>query len=183
VLVKPYTAIYLYPIILLLIFPAPRCSFRIILLLKRRFELTPREKEKLEKWFAAVPEFKLAYDTKERGYDIWAYANSSRDAEDRFENWSDRIPKEVESAFREFLSMVKRWGRHIFNFFDYRFTNAFTESKNRDIKSLQRHGRRTSFVVLRARVLYLSTTRKEPKPKEEITIKCIREAMKFEEDK
>jgi transposase len=36
------------------------------LLLKRRFELTPKEKEQLEQWFQAVPEFKLAYDTKER---------------------------------------------------------------------------------------------------------------------
>ena len=148
------------------------------LLLKRRFELTEKERAKLETWFESVPEFKLAYDTKEAGYDIWKYASSSRDAVHRFEKWADGIPKEVITAFRKFLRMIKRWGKYIFNFFDYRVTNAFTESKNRDVKTIQRHGRRTSFIVLRARLIYMAVARKEPVRKGELNARQIREAMK-----
>jgi hypothetical protein len=56
------------------------------LLLKRRFELTEGERDKLEKWYESVPEFRLAYDTKERGYDIWKYATSSLEAKRVFTN-------------------------------------------------------------------------------------------------
>jgi transposase len=148
------------------------------LLLKRRFELTEQEKEKLKNWFEIVPEFKLAYDTKEAGYDIWKNASSKREAEELFKNWRDAMPEEMRPAFLGFLKMFKRWGEFIFNFFDHRVTNAFTESKNRDVKSLQRHGRRTSFIVLRARLLYADQLRKPPRFQEKIRASHIRAAMK-----
>jgi transposase len=153
------------------------------LLLKRRFELTKKENEQLEKWFEKVPEFKLAYDTKESGYDIWKYAWSTSDAKERFTNWRENIPEEVKPSFQGFLKMCKRWGEYIFNFFDFRVTNAFTESKNREIKSLQRHGRRTSFIVLRARLLYSELMRKPPRIHVEINASHIREAMKKAKEK
>jgi transposase len=153
------------------------------LLLKRRFDLTEKEKDQLKKWFRMVPEFKLAYDTKEAGYDIWKYSSSRNDAKRRFKKWRDNIPEEVEPAFKGFVNMITRWERYIFNYFEYRVTNAFTESKNRDIKSFQRHGRRTSFVVLRARLIFLPLTRKVSHTKEEINACHIRGAMKKAEEK
>jgi transposase len=153
------------------------------LLLKRRFELTEKENEQLETWFEKVPEFKLAYNTKETGYDIWKYASSKSDADERFTDWRENIPEEVKPAFQGFLNMVKRWGQYIFNFFDFRVTNAFTESKNREIKSLQRHGRRTSFIVLRARLLYAELMRKPARIQVEINARRIREAMKKAKEK
>lgn len=100
------------------------------LLLKRRFELTEVERDKLEKWYESVPEFRLAYDTKERGYDIWKYALSSLEAKRRFKQWRDEIPKEVAPAFQKFLKTVERWRKYIFNFFECKVSNAYTESKN-----------------------------------------------------
>jgi transposase len=101
----------------------------------------------------------------------------------RFKKWRDEIPKEVAPAFQKFLKTVERWRKYIFNFFDYKVSNAYTESKNRDIKSLQRHGRRTSFIVLRARLLFMSVMRKPPSPKRRIGIRQIREAMKKAKEK
>lgn len=146
------------------------------LLLKRRFELTEKQKEQLNAWFEEVPEFKLAYDLKEAGYDIYK-ATTRRSAEKRFDEWGESIPEELRPAFKPFLSMVNRWRQYIFNYFDHKVSNAYTESKNRDIKSLQRQGRRTSFVVLRARLLYAWVARKPPRPKSEIKARQIRKAL------
>jgi transposase len=146
------------------------------LLLKRRHELTEKEKEKLEAWFREVPEFKQAYDLKEAGYDIYK-STSRQNAEKNFEKWEKKIPENLEPAFRSFVRMVRRWGPYIFNYFEHPFTNAFTESKNRDIKSLQRQGRRISFTVLRARFVYAHIALKPPRPKVVIKPQQIREAM------
>lgn len=147
------------------------------LLLKRRFELTEKQKEQLNAWFEEVPEFKLAYDIKEAGYDLYK-ATTRRSAEKRFAEWDESIPEDLRPAFMPFLNMVKRWRQYIFNYFDHKVSNAYTESKNRDIKSIQRQGRRTSFAVLRARLLHAWVARKSPRPKSEIKARQIRKAMK-----
>ncbi|MDQ3816587.1 MAG: ISL3 family transposase [Acidobacteriota bacterium] len=147
------------------------------LLLKRRFELTGKEKSQLNAWFEAVPEFRQAYDLKEAGYDIYKATTRHR-AEKRFEEWRASIPENLETAFRGFIGTVGRWRKYIFNYFDYMVSNALTESKNRDIKSLQRQGRRTSFPVLRAKLVYAGVARKPARPKSEIKAKHIRSAMK-----
>lgn len=123
------------------------------LLLKRRSELTEDEKEQLKVWFERIPEFKLAFELKEEVFDIWRLSQRI-EAEKRYDDWLKKIPKDLEEPFRKFTGAVRRWRRYIFNYFDHRVTNAFTESKNRDVKSLQRQGRRTSFTILRARLLY-----------------------------
>lgn len=147
------------------------------LLLKRRFELTAEQKSQLDAWFKDVPEFKQAYDLKEAGYDVYK-STTKRNAKKNFAKWKERIPKNLEPAFRNFLGMVKRWGSYIFNYFDFKVSNAFTESKNRDIKSLQRQGRRTSFPVLRARLIHGDVTQMPDRPKAEIKAGDIRKAMK-----
>jgi transposase len=147
------------------------------LLLKRRHELTDKEKKQLGAWFKEIPEFKWAYDLKEAGYDIYKSA-TRRSAEKHFDEWREKIPEVLEPAFRDFLSMVRRWRQYIFNYFDHKVTNAFTESKNRDVKSLQRQGRRTSFAVLRARLVHADVGRKPPRPKSGIKTRHIRKAMK-----
>lgn len=147
------------------------------LLLKRRFELTDDEKNKLEAWFEEVPEFKQAYDLKEAGYDLFK-ATSRRDAEKRFEKWKASIPENLKPAFKGVLGTFGRWGKYIFNYFDHPVSNAYTESKNRDIKTLQRQGRRTSHAVLRAKLLYGPVALKPPQQKNRVKVKEIRKAMK-----
>jgi transposase len=147
------------------------------LLLKRRHELTNEQKSQLDAWFEKVPEFKQAYDLKEAGYDIYK-STTRRSAEKNFAKWEWRIPENLEPAFRDFLNMVKRWEPYIFNYFDFKVSNAYTESKNRDVKSLQRHGRRTSFPVLRARLIHGWVVWMPERPKAEIKAGHIRKAMK-----
>lgn len=146
------------------------------LLLKRRFELTKKQKEQLEKWFEEVPEFKEAFDLKEAGYDIYK-ATSRQSAEKHFEEFEKNMPKHLKPAFQSFLGMVKRWKPYIFNYFDYKVSNALTESKNRKIKTLQRLGPRTSFPVLRARVIFADVARMPPQPKSKIKAQDIRKTM------
>lgn len=50
---------------------------------------------------------------------------------------------------------IGNWHKDVFNYFDHRETNAFTESANSLIKDVYRKGRGYSFEVLRAKVLYL----------------------------
>lgn len=147
------------------------------LLLKRRFELTEKERAQLDAWFESVPEFKEAYDLKEAAYDLYK-ATTRHTAERRFEEWKASIPKSMEPAFRNFLGTVGRWKKYIFNYFDYKVSNAFTESKNRDIKTLQRQGRRTSFPVLRAKLVHAGVARKPPRTKSGMKAAHIRSVMK-----
>ena len=147
------------------------------LLLKRRHELTAEEKRQLGKWFKKVPEFKAAYDLKEAGYNLYRITTRDR-AEQRFAEWKESIPEELKPAFDEFLGTVGRWEKYIFNYFDHRVSNAFTEGKNRGIKTLQREGPRTSHPVLRARLLYAHVTRNPKKRKSKVKTRDIRKAMK-----
>jgi transposase len=146
------------------------------LLLKRRFELTKKQKDQLEKWFEEVPEFKEAFDSKEAGYDIYK-ATSRESAEKHFEEFEKNMPQHLKPAFQAFLGTVKRWRPYIFNYFDNKVSNALTESKNRKIKTLQRLGPRTSFPVLRARVIFADVTIIPPQPKSKIKAQQIRKAM------
>jgi len=147
------------------------------LLLKRRHELTQEQKIALDKWFEEVPEFKEAYDLKEAGYDLYK-STTRRSAEKNFAKWRQRIPENLKPAFRKFLRMIERWKTYIFNYFEFRVSNAYTESKNRDVKSIQRNGRRTSCPVLRARLLFAEDVRMPAPPEAEIKAKHIRKAMK-----
>jgi hypothetical protein len=67
-------------------------------------------------------------------------------------------------AFGPLLTAMVNWSDEIFNFFDHRFTNAYTESANSLIKTVQREGRRCDFETVRAKVLYGGALRRERRP-------------------
>ena len=46
------------------------------------------------------------------------------------------------------------WGDYVFNYFDYPYTNAFTESSNRRVKDIQREGRGGDFKTVRAKMIF-----------------------------
>lgn len=56
------------------------------------------------------------------------------------------------------------WSDEIFNFLDYSFTNAYTESANNLIKTVQWEGRRCDFDTVRVKVLYGGAIRQESQP-------------------
>jgi hypothetical protein len=130
------------------------------LLRKRREQLTPPELKELEMWFDIKPDLRLAYDVVEACLQIW-HSSSSRTSRARYQRWLGRFPLELRKDFAELLSAFKNWGKFIFNYFDHRYTNAFTESSNRLVKDIQREARGCGFDTLRGKVVHGTLLKKE----------------------
>ena len=62
-----------------------------------------------------------------------------------------------------FADTVENWRTEIFNYFDFRFTNAITESLNKVSKEISAQGRGYKFDVLRAKLLYRNEAAKPAK--------------------
>jgi transposase len=123
------------------------------LLQKRKNTLTADKKKQLKERLMQIPQLEEAHKLKEQFFNVW----KSRDrikAEERYDQWVETIPQYLQYAFSDLLNTVTNWREEIFNYFDYRVTNAFTESVNCIIKSMQRHGRGYTFEVTRAKLLY-----------------------------
>ena len=58
---------------------------------------------------------------------------------------------------------MERWHTEIFNYFDYRFTNATSEGLNSLVQALNSQGRGYGFKVLRYKSLYHKPTITKPK--------------------
>jgi len=125
------------------------------LLLNRNYALGRKKKKSLSEWCSQLPDLKTIYELKEEFFNIWKYSDRGR-AELAFSVWKGKIPPHLEYAFAELLTAFGNWHREIFNYFDYRVTNAFTESANNLVKSLQRLSRGASFEIIRAKILYKS---------------------------
>jgi len=129
------------------------------LLLKRPNTLTEEQLEVLAQLETLHPEFKQAYDLKERFYDIYE-ASSKEDAIQRFYDWENNIPKHLKS-FRDVAKIVNNNFEDIFTYWEapIRITNAYTEGHNGITKVANRMGRGYTFEVLRAKMLYNKVAR------------------------
>lgn len=141
------------------------CLFDRFILLKRGYNLSQTQRDTLRQWGEKVPEVRIAYELKEEFLEIWSLSGRN-EAERRYRRWKQKIPSSLESAFSTITGAVKNWGREIFNYFDHKITNAFTESANNIIKSVQREGRAYSYEIVRAKMLYggAFVTRRPPHP-------------------
>lgn len=99
------------------------------------------------------PQLALAFDLKEEFFLLYE-CQSRSDAEQAFEKWKKSIPPEFKHGFGEVATTVDRHHQNIFNFYDSRITNGFTEAKNGVVKAANRLGRGYSFKVIRAKFLY-----------------------------
>jgi transposase len=119
-------------------------------------------------WFKRYPLLEQAYWLKEGIRDVYNYSNDKQEALERYAKWESEIPKE----FKEFKEIRRTFNNNkteIFNYFDRQFTNAYTESVNNIIKSVEKAGKGYSFDVLRAKVLYgTKATLKKPKYSDEM---------------
>lgn len=124
-------------------------------LLKRRHDLTDRDRLLMESWTAAIPVLGFAYHAKEDFFDIWG-ETSAATAMDRYDDWAARLDTEVAGQFSDVLTAMRNWRREIFNYFDLkdRVTNAYTEAFNGLARVANRNGRGYSFDVIRARMLF-----------------------------
>jgi transposase len=121
---------------------------------KRTDQLKPHELAERERWFDLKPELRLAHLVVVSCLEIWHSSSSSKTARERYRRWLLKFPLELREDFKELLTAFRNWEEYIFNYFDHRYTNAFTESSNRLVKDIQRETRSCEFKTLRARVIY-----------------------------
>lgn len=123
------------------------------ILLEREGRLSTDEHDKMLEWFELHPELELAYRMKESFHEIYN-CGDKEDAQAFARAWLDSLPPEMEYAFGAARTALTNWWGEIFNFYDHRVTNAYTESTNRLAKDMNRMGRGYSFEVMRARLIY-----------------------------
>ena len=129
------------------------------LLLRRLHDLNQQEYEIVKGWIEDFPRLGAAYVLKEGFFSIWD-AWSRAKAEQLYAAWLAIIQADLLADFRPLLQAMHNWNTQIFNYFDQRITNAYTESINNLIKGMNRMGRGYSFDVLKARLLYNEEARK-----------------------
>ena len=139
-------------------------------LLKRKHDLTIQEQINLEAWTKSFPILGMVYDLKESFYSIWDIDDKAT-AETVLDAWVKSIPDGIIGAFEPLITAISNWKEEIFNYFDHKATNAYTESLNSVIRYVDRIGRGYSFDVLRTKILYSQGIRKPCKPKYDNSLK------------
>ena len=110
-------------------------------LLKRRKELNDFDDQiKLQVWTDMFPLLGQAYELKEQFIDIYE-ANTVNEAYELYQNWLSNVPTELIIYFEDLIRAVNNWEEEIFNYFNSPITNAYTESLNRLIKTMNHVGR------------------------------------------
>jgi len=118
----------------------------------------------LQVWTQNFPLLGQAYKLKEQFFDIYE-AESINDAYKLYQNWVKNVPKELMTYFEDLIKAMNNWEEEIFNYFNSPITNAYTESLNRLIKTMNHVGRGYSFEALRAKILFTQGYRKVKKKK------------------
>lgn len=134
------------------------------LLLKRGRNLSPEQRLVMQTWTHHFPDLAAAYEAKEAFYDVYDSLDR-RTAEARYGAWERSLTPAMRTAFKDLLSATRNWREPIFNYFDHRVTNAYTEAINGLVKITNRNGRGYSFDVLRAKMLLSREAVKKDAPR------------------
>lgn len=134
-------------------------------LLKRRKDLNDFDDQiKLQVWTDMFPLLGQAYELKEQFFDIYE-AKSIDEAYKLYQDWLASMPEELMTYFSDLIKAMGNWEEEIFNYFTSPITNAYTESLNRLIKTMNHVGRGYSFEALRAKILFTQGYRKVKRKK------------------
>src|SRR5690625_1391851 len=134
-------------------------------LLKRRKDLNDFDDQiKLQVWTDMFPLLGQAYELKEQFFDIYE-AKSIDEAYNLYQDWLASMPEELMTYFSDLIKAMGNWEEEIFNYFTSPITNAYTESLNRLIKTMNHVGRGYSFEALRAKILFTQGYRKVKRKK------------------
>lgn len=123
------------------------------ILLTRKKKLEPKDHLILEVWLDRFPNLKTAYELKESFFNIWD-SDNKEDAIKQYDEWKKSIPTEAKPAFSSLTTAMTNWREEVFSYFDYRITNAYTESVNGLAKAINREGRGYTFSVIRTKMLH-----------------------------
>jgi len=124
--------------------------------------LSPKDIDKRNMWFARHTPLMIAYWLKEGLRDIYL-AKDRYEAYQIYYTWESAIPNELR-AFREVADTINNCKQEVFNYFltETKYTNAYTESINNQIKRVEKDGIGYSFPILRAKCLYGSQENEKP---------------------
>lgn len=123
------------------------------ILLHRKRDLDDRDLFLLSTWTENYPQLGQAYELKEDFFNIWDETDKQT-AWAKYEAWKASIPTDLAGQFKDITTAVENWKEPIFNYFDTRVTNAYTEALNGVMKVVNRNGRGYSFEAIRAKMLY-----------------------------
>lgn len=138
-------------------------------LLTRKHDLKDWQHLTMETWLNAFPDLKTAYDLKEGFYGVWD-AKCDKEARERYAKWKAGIPADQKAVWEPLTKAMENWQNEIFAYFKpgHQFTNAFTESSNRGIKTKQRDARGMKFESYRAKILFAQEHKVvKPKPRKQ----------------
>lgn len=123
------------------------------LLAQRDRTLSEAERQRVLETLQPFPILVAAYEAKESFLQIYD-APDRKSAEQALDAWLDGLPRELSGYFRAVTLAVSNSREIILNYFEHRYTNAFTEAANGISKLLQRTGRGYGFEVMRVKLLY-----------------------------
>lgn len=128
-------------------------------LFKRARDLSTTEQATLQRWTTLFPALGVAYALREEFAALYEHPSRAK-AEAAALVWEAKATKAAVPMFRETMGVLQSWRTEIFNYYDYKVTNAYTESVNNLAKTINRMGRGYSFEVIRARLLFDQKARK-----------------------
>ena len=109
-------------------------------LLKNPENLTPTQKDKLDRAFLQAPELKLIYDHKEKFRAIFNQHLTRKQGEIELNKWMEEAKKMKNKHLNNFLYMLNDWKEYVLNYFIHRFTTSVIEGINNSIKTVKRMG-------------------------------------------
>jgi transposase len=124
---------------------------------KDRNKLTESQMAKLDAQLELYPKLNTCYWLKEHLRDVYQ-CTDKKEAYGKYYEWEcevDETAKRIKiPEIQGVQRMINKMKHQVFNYFDSRYTNGFTERFNRDVKDMIRDGNGYEFDTLRAKVLY-----------------------------
>lgn len=130
-----------------------------MIVLRREHTLTDQEALTLSGWVRNYPDLGVAHRLKEEFFKIYDH-KTRNDALTAFVAWDASVTPDIRWAFQDLIRVWRNWQPYILNYFDHLVTNAYTESLNNLIRSMDRRGRGYSFDALRAKMLFTESAHK-----------------------
>lgn len=116
-------------------------------LLTRKSELNDFDDQiKLQLWTKNFPLLGKGYELKEKFFNIYE-AETKAKAYQLYQSWLTDIPKELMPYFDPLIKSMTNWEEEVFSYLNVSITNAYTESLNRLIKTINHVG---SWLLIRS---------------------------------
>ena len=107
------------------------------IVLKRRENLSHKERKRLPQLYDASPELQLCHDLKDEFRAIFDLQNR-QEAEAWLEDWVISVEGSGFKPLQKFVQTLRNWWPYIMNYFDHRHSNGFAEGLNNKLKMLKR---------------------------------------------